>query len=62
MATKRKVRTSPAVQALTRLELELDRIATALERLALIAVQSTHYYGDDASERYVRVLTTPDNY
>jgi hypothetical protein len=60
MSTKRKTSISPTLEVLTRVEHQLDRVATALEQIALLAARSTMDYGDP-DERYVRVVASIEN-
>jgi hypothetical protein len=57
MATKPKARISPAVQALARVEHQLARVATAMERLLAIADMATGELYDSGGAGFIRVST-----
>ena len=55
MATTKKARRSPTLERLVSISQNTNRIAVALERLVVLATQSTGEVFGEPNERFVRV-------
>jgi len=58
MPTRLKTRLSPSIKALAKIESQIERVATALERIATIASRSTGEVFGEPNERFVRVVAS----